>query len=140
MSSPNLVAKGNILPSRFVKFDGTNDYGVIQGTANARVAGIASEAGRECPLPSVSTMYAAQSGDPIHVYGDGEQCLLELNDTVVPGAVLKSDGNGYGVNWDVTGTTTQEGGAVALQGGVAGDKIRVQVKRSFRGVGVGTPA
>lgn len=132
MPSPNYVATGNISPSRFVKVDTTVDNGVAQAAANDVIAGIASEAGREPPLPSVTTMYAAQSGDNLVVYGHGDTCLLELGGTVAAGDRLKSDVNGKGVSIATTGNTSQEVGAIALTAGASGEKIRVQVLRQTK--------
>jgi hypothetical protein len=132
MPNPNYVATGNISPSRFVKVDATADNSVVQADANATILGIASEAGREPPLPSVSTIYAAQSGDNIHVYGESEVCLLELGGTVAAGDFLKSDANGKGVVIATTGTTAQEIGAKALTAGASGEFIRVQVVRQTK--------
>jgi len=124
--NPTFMAGGNIVPSRFVKWNLGEDNTVIQATANAKIQGIAQEGSREAPIPSVSTVYAAQDGEEIHVYGQGEVCLLELGGTVAAADDLKSDANGKGVVV-TAGTTTQEVGAQALQSGVSGEKIRVQV-------------
>jgi len=125
--SPNYVAAGNISPFRFVKTYTSADNAVVQADANARIVGVAQEAGRSAPIPDVSTNYAAVSGDPIHVYGLGEQPLLELGGTVAAGDLLKADSSGKGVVIATTGTTIQNVGARALSAGASGEKIRVQV-------------
>lgn len=127
METPSFIARGNITMSRFVKLDTATDNGVLQAGTNERVFGIASEAGRESPIPALSTMYAAQDGDNLHVYGPGQNCLLELGDTVAAGDLLKSDTDGKGVPAATSGATAQEVGALALQAGAAGAKIRVRV-------------
>lgn len=124
MPSPNFIAGGNIRCSRFVKQSTAADNTVLEADAGERTIGISQEGGREPPLPSVTTMYAAQAGDNIHVYGDTEQCLLELGDTVVRGDRLKSDADGKGV----PAATTDLFGAIALTSGASGEKIRVQVQ------------
>lgn len=124
---PNYIARGDIRPSRLVKADTATDNGVKEADANERIVGISSEAGREAPIPSVATILAGQDGDNIHVYGEGEECLLELGGTVAAGDLLKSDNDGKGVVQATTGTTAQETGARALTSGASGEKIRVVV-------------
>jgi len=125
---PTFLAEGDIAPARFIK-PGSGDFSALQAGANEATLGISMEGAREAPIPSVSTNLAAQSGDSFHSYGEGEDCLLELGGTVAAGARLKSDANGKGVAAATTGTTAQESGAVAYEGGVAGDLIRVRVER-----------
>jgi len=130
--SPNFIAGGNISPSRFVRQDDTADFQVLEADANSKLAGISMEGTREAPIPSVSTALAAQSGEPLQVYGDTEECLLELGGTVRPGEDLKSDADGKGVTI-AAGATVQEIGAVALENGVDGELIRVQVSLRSEG-------
>jgi hypothetical protein len=130
--NPSYVSGGNISPSRFVKFDLGTDFSMIQATANATIWGISMEGSREAPIPSVSTVYAAQDGETLQIYGETETCLLELGGTVAAGDKLKSDGDGKGVVI-TAGTTTQQVGAVALQSGASGEKILVQVHRRSEG-------
>lgn len=125
-ANPSYVAGGDIAPSRFVKA-GSTDFEVLQATANAQILGIAQEGTREAPIPSVSTNLAASDTETLSVYGLTEECLLELGGTVTVGARLKSDANGKGVAAATTGTTAQEYGAIALEGGASGELIRVQV-------------
>jgi hypothetical protein len=124
--NPSYIAGGTIRPSRFVKYT-ANDFEVAEADANEKIAGISQEGTRTAPIPDVSTNEAAQSGETLQVYGDGEDCLLELGGTVVPGDDLKSDADGKGVVI-ATGAALQQIGAVALEGGVSGELIRVQVK------------
>jgi hypothetical protein len=125
--TPSYIAKGDINSSRFVKSDGTNDFAVVEGTANAEVRGIAMEGSREAPIPSVTSPLAAKTGEGLLVYGNGQQCLLELGGTVSAGDVLKSDSAGKGVVIATGGDTLQHIGAVALEGGVSAEKILVEV-------------
>ena len=126
-ATPSYIAKGDVYTCRFVKSDGTNDFAVVQATANDVVRGISQEGNREAPIPSVTSSLAAQDGESLKVYGETQECLLELGGTVAAGDRLKSDANGKGVNIATTGTTEQNIGAVALEGGASGAKIRVQV-------------
>lgn len=126
--TPNLMANGDIRPSRFVKLDSSADCKGLEADANEIVIGISKESGREPPLPSVSTVLAAAAGDPLPYYGDGETCLLELGSGgCSAGDRLKSDADGCGVVIATTGTTIQHIGARAMQAGAAGTKVRVQV-------------
>ncbi len=132
MPAPNFIAGGDIRPSRFVKQSTSADHTVLEADANEAIIGIASEAGREPPLPSVSTILAASSGDNVLVYTEGDTCLLELGGTVAAGDNLKSDADGKGVAIATTGTTAQEIGAKALTSGASGEFIRVQVFRQTK--------
>lgn len=127
--TPNFLAGGDIRVMRFVKQDTSADNQVLEADTNERVIGISQEGGREAPLPSVTTNYAAQSGEPIHVYGPGEQCLLTLGSGgCAAGDRLKSDTDGNGVSIATTGVTKQFAGARALSAGNAGEAIRVLVE------------
>jgi hypothetical protein len=123
-----LVARGNILPSRFVRLDTASENGCVQAGDNTDVIGIA-QAGTNKPQVTglVDATYAAESGQQVMVAGLGSICLLEAGGTVTPGQYLKSDSQGRGVAVATSGTTIQNYGAIALQGGSSGDKIRVMV-------------
>ena len=94
ITSPNVLANGNIFPSTAVMPDTTVAGGnnVVQATANARCLGIAYEGSREAPIPSVTTPYAAQQGDAIKIYGDGDECLALLGGSVAVGDFLVASG------------------------------------------------
>ena len=66
--------------------------------------------------------------EPLAVHGDGEQCLLVVGSgyTVMPDNDLVSDASGNGIPLSLT-TSSQYIGARAIEGGVAGDPIRVTV-------------
>ena len=125
LNNPAYFASGTIYPSRFVTM--SNQFRVQQAGANARVVGISQEGTKFFPdQAGVNATYAATTGDPIAVYGDLESNIyLELGGTVSAGAYLKSDANAKGVT--STGAVTDNLGAQALEDGVSGDKIRVQV-------------
>jgi hypothetical protein len=122
--NPTFTARGNIVPATFVKLDTATNFGVLAAGAGDQIVGIASEAGREPPLPSVSTVYAAQNGEECHVRGQGEVCLLTIGGSVSPKDRLKSDASGFGV---ATTTNGDEYGAIALESGASGQQIMVQV-------------
>ena len=126
---PNLMANGAIRPSRFVQLDTSADKKVIEGTANCKLIGVAHEGTNYPPLSDLSiTAYAAEAGEYLKMYGDGDVCLLEAGDAITMGDRLKSDSAGRGVAIATTGTTIQQFGAVALQtASAAGEKILVQV-------------
>ncbi len=116
------TASGNINPSRFVTKSGA--YTVAQATAGAVAIGISQEGSREAPLPGASSL-AAVAGDPIRVYGDTENCLLEAGDVCANGALLKPDATGRGV----TAATGEKYYAVAERGAAAaGVKMQVLMR------------
>lgn len=125
-TNPNWVAGGDINPSRFVTPKGTtNGFVVEEADAGEEVVGISQEGAKVAPIPSASTL-AAVDGDPIHIYGPGEVCLLQMGATCNAGALLKSDADGKGT--PVT-TDKDKYGAIALQDATAStDIIMVQVR------------
>ncbi len=126
MASGNYLAAGTIRTCRFVTND--SDFGLTEADANEKVYGISQEGTNKAPIPDVTTDYAAESGEQFRCYQDGEICLLQLGDTVTVQQDLKADSDGKGVPALLTGTTVQQIGAVALQGGAADEKILVRVR------------
>ncbi len=124
---PRLVAGGDIRPCRFVKMSTAADDRGLECDANELPIGISYENGKYPPLNDlVTTNNHAAAGDPIGLYGDGDQCLLELGSGgATRGGRLKSDADGKGVAIATTGTTIQNYGAIALESGSEGEKIRV---------------
>lgn len=120
-------AGGDILPSRFVRGDDTAAYTVLQAGANSQIVGVSQPGTRAAPIAPTPPAFAASAGDPITVFADGaEDVLLELGGTVEPFDELKSDAQGRGVKI-TAGTTTQNIGAMALEGGGLSELIRVRV-------------
>jgi hypothetical protein len=135
-TSPNYSAGGNIGPSIFVKMDST-DHRVVVCGENGQPVGISHEGTEEVPVPSAAT-WAATSGNPIKVYGEGDSdVLLLLGATVTTGQRLKSSVNGLGkpvkyADPEAQGWRQQNYGAIALEGGTGdgtstSEKIRVFV-------------
>ena len=112
----------------FVKGDTSNDFGVLAAGANEATIGISQEGTEAAPIPGASTK-AASAGKPVRVHGLGEVCLLMLGGTVTRFDYIKSGAAGVGITAATTGATAQEIGAQALQSGVSGEKILVQVVR-----------
>ena len=107
-------------------------FAVVQaiGVA-ARIIGVSMESTDYPPLNDARISvpgYAAIQGEPLQVYGLGECCLLELGGTVTMLGTLTSDSAGKGVQITPasSGTINYVGG-LALQPGVAGEKIMIQV-------------
>jgi len=123
MAILSFKASANISPSRFVTLSGENT--VAQAGDNADIIGVAQEGSNKAPLQDfVSTVYAAETGQPIAVYSTGELCLVEASGSFSAGTLLKSDSQGRAVAVATTGTTIQNYGAVALQAATAaGQKI-----------------
>ena len=117
-----VVGSGTIYPSRFVTL-GPSDYSVQQSVASGVVIGISQEGGRLAPTDENSaTPYAGALGDQIAVYGIGRTCLLTIASTITVGNTLISDANGKGV-YAASGNLA----AVAMESGVSGDLIKVQL-------------
>jgi hypothetical protein len=124
------IASAAIYPCRFVIKDTTDSGQVTQSGANGRVYGISQRDTRRTPY--VETLgRAAIAGEPVGVYLENEECLLELGGTVTAGDYLKSDADGKGVT---SSTDLDDVGARAIVSGTSGQQIRVQVKTFERSV------
>jgi hypothetical protein len=130
--TPRFIAGGNINPASFVKIDTTvgNNFFVVQATADTdKIIGIAQQGTYQPPGVTGSDGLAAHSGQPVQVYGLGEETLLQIAGTVTQGDLLKTNASGFGLSASitVTGTAVKWVGAIALESGVSGDWIRVLV-------------
>lgn len=123
---PRFLAGGTIMPFRFVRL--SSPFTVIQATGlTDRIIGISQPGTRQAPGTGGSGE-AALAGEPINVFGDGEEALLELGGTVAVGDYLRSDASGRGVALTFTsGAGTAHFGARALEPGVSGEIRRVLV-------------
>ena len=119
----SFVANGDIEPSRFVTIAG--ELRVAQSAGGERIIGISQDHQKDPPIKNASTL-AAEAGDPILVFGEGEDCHLEVGETVSAGDALKPNASGQGIVID--DTPADASGAVALQNGVSGEKICVRVE------------
>ena len=129
VSSPHLMANGDIRPARFVELQNASGQArAIEANANEKVIGISMNGTNKAPIPDVTSTNAAESGQHLRVHVQGEETLLELGGTVAAAAFIKSDADGKGVAALTTGTVTQEIGAVALESGVSCELIRVKVQ------------
>lgn len=130
LNAPSLtfVCGSTIYPSRFVMVSTAADYTALQATDGSsnhgdEIIGISQEHGRLPPVSGAGT-YAGAATDIISVYGVQEVCLLELGSTVTRGDLLKANSDGKGIK---ATAGSDNYGAVCLQSGVSGDKVRVNV-------------
>jgi hypothetical protein len=127
--SPKLRAGGNISPAVFVKVSAAAPHTCLQAGSGERVIGI-SQQGTKLPqgLLGVSNTYAAVAGDEVDFNGLGDVTRLTLGSGgCAAGDLLVSDTNGCGVVASGVGTAVQWVGAVALEDGLVGEKVEVQV-------------
>ncbi|MGQ9663457.1 MAG: capsid cement protein [Kiritimatiellia bacterium] len=126
---PQMIAGGDIYPSRFVQVSNT-DFTVVQaGNNGASLIGISQEGTRYPPLDDYGPpTVAAKAGDQVRVFGESAVCLVEAGATITAGQLLYSDASGKAVPVPSSGTTVYNYGAIALQGGASGQKIMVQVR------------
>lgn len=130
-SSLGYVASGDVYPSRFVSqvqqvpAQFPANYQVAQQSAAGQaIVGISHEGTRYPQGLSWSTGQCAIDLQPFVVYGDNQECLLELAGTVNPGQYIKATTDGKGI----VGTPgTDNIGARAIERGTSGCKIRVKV-------------
>lgn len=124
---PQLIAGGNIYPSRFIKVSTAADNTALQAGANEAVCGI-SQSGSKYPSTEPSGLLgtdqiAAVSGDNIGNFGLGDVCPVVCGGTVTAGDLLESDSNGKAV----TSGPGRNFGARALESGTPGQLIRCQI-------------
>jgi hypothetical protein len=121
-------AGGNIGPSCFVKISTAANETVLLASTNEDVFGVSQEGLHNPPGLAGADAYAAVAGENIKIYGPGSTCMLTIGSGgCSPGDYLKSDSSGFGVAAATTGATAQSVGAIALETGSSGDKIRVYV-------------
>lgn len=128
--TPRLRAGGNINPAVFVKLSAAAPHTALQAGSGDRVIGVSQQGTKLAQgLLGVSNTYAAQSGDEMDMFGDGDITRLTLGSGgCAAGDLLVSDANGCGVTASNVGTAVQWVGAIALEDGNAGEKVEVQVK------------
>ena len=104
-NSPNYMANGNILPSVFVQIDtaGTGQTAnpayskVIAAASGSQPVGVSQAGTKYTPVTGVTDVNAAEAGDMVQVFGEGEsQVLLLLTGSVAAGQLLKPDATGNG--------------------------------------------
>jgi len=118
-----LVAGGDINPSRFVTIDTTARYTVVESNSgDTKILGISDESTKNAPQTGGSDLHA-ESGDHVRIFGYTEDPLLKLGGTVTAGDFIKPDNAGKGV----TAGAAAVAAAIALESGVDGDLIKVQI-------------
>lgn len=129
LNNRSFEATEDVYVSRIVSLAG--DFKVEQAdAADTKLIGISQEGQKGPPGLSGSTAdLAAAAGDTLRVYGPGEECMLTLGDTVSYGDYVGPDTDGKGVAISLAAETLQHYIAVALEAGIAGDKIRVVVNK-----------
>jgi len=130
---PQLMAGGNIYPSRFVMIDASNDFKGLIATTNAKTVGVSDVGTNYAPLSDQTVSeYAAKAGQNLRLFGDGDICLIESGAVIVRGNELKADSVGRATPIATTGTTNQRIGAVAIQSAsAAGEFILCQVRSAI---------
>lgn len=128
MSQPKIMqANGNIYPFRFVKLDTSVNNAVIQAGAGDLTVGISQEGFDQAPVPLNTSGYAAVAPENVRVHTLDNECLLELGANVTTERRLKSDVNGKGTPVVGGSQSMENWGAIALEAGSTGERIRVQV-------------
>ena len=119
----SLVATGDIRPSRFVSMSTAADFTVAESNAGDWVLGVSQMGTRDAPGLSGAGTDAAQPGENLHIFTNGQTACLECGTTITRADILKPDGDGKAI----IGTTGVYYGAQALESGVSGDLIQVIV-------------
>jgi hypothetical protein len=121
-SQRSYIARGTILPARFVIRDTATNHGVLQCTAGQNAVGISYEGTRAAPLPGV-TPQAAIVGENVLVYTDGMPCEVVAGGVITAGDRLKPDADGAAV----TAAIGEVYSAVADANATAGQNCKVTV-------------
>ena len=95
-SQRSYIARGTILPARFVKRDTATNHGVLQCVAGEMAVGISYEGTRAAPIPGV-TAQAAIVGENVLVYTETMPCEVVAGGTIAAGDYLKPDADGAAV-------------------------------------------
>lgn len=132
LTMPNFIAGGNVARCRFISRHSTGFNTVIQASAATQLlVGISADWTKYPPGSVSDTAISglhAQTGDQVSYHGPLQMCLLELGGTVSdPRIPLTSDADGKGVATAPSDGTTVYYGALPLEAGVSGDKIKVWV-------------
>ncbi len=133
---PSWTAGGTIAPCRFVVPDPTADEQIIQCSVGGQpTIGVMQEGQKGTPgLTGSDAAVAAESTDRgFKVHAPGDLCLIEGGGNFNPGAELMTDTSGKAV----VATTGYYVGAIALQAGQSGKKIKCMVVR-YQKSGVGS--
>lgn len=127
------LAGGTINPMRFLQSQpGVQGYVLQCSGPGVAIVGIADQWTNNLPGTPWSPAQGyplATTDQPVCVIGDGRQALLVVGSgyAVLPGQQLTSDASGNGVPIIALSSTAVDIGAEAIEGGLAGDPIRVLV-------------
>ena len=93
--NPNYVAGEDLYPKRIV-VRATDEGNAVNMGDNGTYApvGVTHNGTREAPIPSVTTAYAALSGEPVRVHGLGDVCEVEAGEALTDGCEVMSGTNG----------------------------------------------
>lgn len=123
----SLKAGGTIRPSRFITLSGVHTASESNANDDA-IVGITSEATRTASTPDITDANHALVGEPIEYFAWGEECLIELGTGgCTAGNFLEPDADGKGI----VAAQGDTAGALALETGAAGNKVRVLVMQPF---------
>lgn len=132
MSPPSMVAGGNISPACFIKVSTAAEHTLLQAAASTDAPiGISNDAPHDAPIAGYNG-YAATAGQSFRWFGEDQEATLVLGSGgCTAGQYLVSDANGNGVVVTSDAGSDQWVGAQAVEGGSAGQKVRVTVVRIY---------
>lgn len=134
--APQLVAGGDVYPSRFVMLSTAADNTALGCTAGSPPIGI-SQSGTKYPITNPTGQLgggtitgpgiAAEATDMLQIFSLGDVCWLECGGTVAAGDLLEAAGTTTNVGRGITSGPGRNYGALALEAGTVGQLIRVQI-------------
>lgn len=139
--APRFLATGNIATSVVVEPDTTKNFHVKQSASNTsahKPSGISQEGSYYPPGVLGADAYAAHDGQPLNIFGEGEECLLTVGASgITAGDDLTWDANGKAVTiaYTYSGTYSTSAGiwkvAKALETANTGELARVLVQIQY---------
>lgn len=126
LTNPNYVAGEDLYPARFVKrstVTGANNTVLMADAGTAPLVGVTFNGGREAPIPSVTTVYCALSGETVRVHGLGDTCEVEAGENLTEGAEVTAGTNGVAM----LATAGNYVGGIVQHAVNSGEKAQIQV-------------
>lgn len=131
-NSFSMKSNGNVAPAVFVRPDTSDANLAVAAAATELTCGISGMDTRQPPYGSLDDGYHAIAAETILVHGPGSRPVkLSIIGTVTAGDFIKPSTGGKGIT-----TTTDKDyyGARALESGVSGDMIEVEVIQGYLSV------
>lgn len=126
LTNPSYIAGEDLVPATIVMFaaTGVDNTVVTASDGSLPMVGIVHNGSRIAPIPEVTSVLAAKSGETVKVHGLGDTCEVKVGDQAIDaGDYLMADSDGYAT----PATAGNHYVARALIDAAAGSMCNVQV-------------